>query len=89
MLFCVLGVITTKAELIIPDVEDPALGLPSIELPEPLLFNRKVIELGEKLFFDPFLSRDGTISCATCHVPDQGFAENGKPFSTGLDGKKD
>jgi len=88
MLFCVLGVITTKAELIIPDVEDPALGLPSIELPEPLLFNRKVIELGEKLFFDPFLSRDGTISCATCHVPDQGFAENGKPFSTGIDGKK-
>ena len=62
--------------------------MPSIELPEPLLFNRKVIELGEKLFFDPFLSRDGTISCATCHVPDQGFAENGKPFSTGIDGKK-
>jgi len=27
------------------------------------------IELGRKLFFDPRLSLDGTISCSTCHLP--------------------
>ncbi|MDP2156701.1 MAG: cytochrome-c peroxidase, partial [Nitrospirota bacterium] len=33
------------------------------------------IELGKKLFFDRRLSGDGTMSCATCHVPEQGFAD--------------
>jgi cytochrome c peroxidase len=33
------------------------------------------IQLGEKLFFDPILSRDSTISCASCHKPEHGFAD--------------
>ena len=33
------------------------------------------IELGKKLFFDRRLSGDGTMSCATCHDPDQAFAD--------------
>jgi len=33
------------------------------------------IELGKKLFFDRRLSGDGTTSCATCHVPEQAFAD--------------
>ncbi|MBI5632194.1 MAG: cytochrome-c peroxidase [Nitrospirae bacterium] len=33
------------------------------------------IELGRKLFFDRRLSGDGTTSCATCHVPEQGYAD--------------
>ncbi|MBF0327564.1 MAG: cytochrome-c peroxidase [Nitrospirae bacterium] len=32
-------------------------------------------ELGKKLFFDRRLSGDGTMSCATCHIPDQAFAD--------------
>ncbi|MGH8651336.1 MAG: cytochrome-c peroxidase, partial [Gammaproteobacteria bacterium] len=27
------------------------------------------VELGKKLFFDPRLSADGTVACATCHPP--------------------
>lgn len=27
------------------------------------------VELGKKLFFDPRLSADGTVACATCHLP--------------------
>src|SRR5438445_2177546 len=27
------------------------------------------VELGKKLFFDPRLSGDGNMSCATCHSP--------------------
>ena len=34
---------------------------------------RARIELGRQLFFDPRLSRDGTVSCATCHDPAHGF----------------
>ena len=33
------------------------------------------IELGEKLFFDPILSLDKTISCASCHKPEHGFSD--------------
>lgn len=33
------------------------------------------VELGKKLFFDRRLSGDGTMSCATCHDPEQGFSD--------------
>ena len=32
-------------------------------------------ELGKKLFFDRRLSGDGTMSCATCHIPDLAFTD--------------
>jgi cytochrome c peroxidase len=33
------------------------------------------VELGKKLFFDRRLSGDGTMSCATCHDPSQGYSD--------------
>ena len=33
------------------------------------------VELGKQLFFDRRLSGDGTMSCATCHDPEQGFSD--------------
>ncbi len=33
-------------------------------------------ELGEKLFFDPILSKDKMISCGSCHKPEFAFADN-------------
>lgn len=42
--------------------------------------------LGEKLFFDPILSRDRTVSCASCHKPEHAFADN-VAFSRGIDGQ--
>lgn len=41
-------------------------------------------ELGELLFFDPLLSKDRTISCASCHKPEFAFADN-VPLSFGVD----
>jgi cytochrome c peroxidase len=42
------------------------------------------VALGRKLFFDPSLSRDGTVACATCHRPDHGFSSpDGKPLGVG------
>ena len=39
--------------------------------------------LGHRLFFDPGLSANGEISCATCHDPARGFTD-GLPFARGL-----
>ena len=36
------------------------------------------ISLGEKLFFDTILSGNGTVSCATCHSPETGYADRKK-----------
>ncbi|MEZ6132867.1 MAG: cytochrome c peroxidase [Planctomycetaceae bacterium] len=45
------------------------------------------IELGRQLYFDPRLSSDGTISCASCHHPQEGFARH-TPFGIGVDGQE-
>lgn len=42
-------------------------------------------QLGEKLFFDPILSADNTISCASCHKPQFAFADTAT-FSVGING---
>ncbi|KAA3647934.1 MAG: hypothetical protein DWQ07_02800 [Chloroflexi bacterium] len=43
------------------------------------------VELGRLLFFDPVLSEENDISCATCHHPDLGFSD-GLPQSIGRNG---
>ena len=88
--FSVAGIILLNfsvADIVFPDTEDPGLGLPSIVVPEHSELSKSIVKLGEKLFFDKSLSRDGSVSCATCHVPDQGFTQNDKPKSMGIDGK--
>lgn len=44
-------------------------------------------ELGKLLFFDPILSRDSTISCASCHIPEFAFADT-SAVSDGIHGLK-
>lgn len=39
-------------------------------------FSPQQIDLGRFLFFDPALSKDGSISCASCHQPNKGFSDN-------------
>jgi cytochrome c peroxidase len=55
---------------------------PIPELPVEVFQSSKVL-LGEKLFNDPGLSGDGTISCASCHILNRGGADNRK-LSTGV-----
>jgi cytochrome c peroxidase len=42
--------------------------------------------LGKKLFFDPILSRDGSLSCASCHKPSLAFADT-VSVSAGVEGR--
>jgi cytochrome c peroxidase len=45
------------------------------------------IALGERLFFDPGLSADGTVRCASCHRPEHGFSDTAR-ISTGVYGRR-
>ena len=63
---------------------DPALGLP------PLAVNsasQAQIALGRKLFMDRRLSANNTMSCAMCHIPEQGFAAVELATSIGFEGR--
>jgi cytochrome c peroxidase len=44
------------------------------------------IELGRQLFFDRRLSRDESVSCASCHQPDRVFSD-GRPVAVGVFGR--
>lgn len=43
----------------------------------------RLIDLGRYLFFDPILSGDGTVSCASCHQPERSFTD-GKGRAVGV-----
>ncbi|MCJ8292568.1 MAG: c-type cytochrome [Crocinitomicaceae bacterium] len=45
-------------------------------------------QLGRKLFYDPQLSRDNTISCANCHLQFTGFTHVDHAVSHGIEGRK-
>jgi cytochrome c peroxidase len=53
----------------------PTLGLPAVVPPSDNPMTPARVALGRKLFFDKRLSSDNSISCATCHDPNYGFAD--------------
>jgi cytochrome c peroxidase len=44
-------------------------------------------QLGRHLFYDPIISRDSTISCASCHLQQTGFTHVDHQLSHGIEGK--
>ena len=58
---------------------------PVLEYPADNPNNAVAASLGERLFFDPILSVDSSISCGSCHKPELGFATNDK-VTPGVDG---
>jgi cytochrome c peroxidase len=48
---------------------------------------RETAELGRLLFFSKELSRDRTLSCAGCHLPERAFTD-GKPLAEGVRGQR-
>lgn len=58
-----------------------------LPVPEANPLTKEKVELGRKLFFDTRLSRDNTVSCATCHNPKLAFTDE-RPLATGIGGQK-
>ncbi|HCV45777.1 MAG TPA: photosynthetic protein synthase I, partial [Deltaproteobacteria bacterium] len=71
------------------------VGIPSILFAESgarqtlptMKINAAKAALGKRLFFDERLSGDGALSCASCHIPEKGFAD-GKALSDAYPGTK-
>jgi cytochrome c peroxidase len=62
------------------------LGLPPVPIPADNPPTEDTIALGRRLYYDPTISVDGTISCASCHAPQFAFSDH-QPVSEGV-GKK-
>ncbi|HTZ31825.1 MAG TPA: cytochrome c peroxidase [Methylomirabilota bacterium] len=62
------------------------LGLPPVPIPADNPPTDETIALGRRLYYDPILSVDQTISCASCHAPQYAFSDK-RPVSEGV-GKK-
>lgn len=61
-------------------------GFPEPFIPADNSITKYRIELGKALFFDTILSRDSTISCASCHIPEFAFTDR-KPKGVGIRGQ--
>lgn len=60
---------------------EPIAPVPTVDFPDP-----PRVELGRALFHDPRLSKDGTVSCASCHPLDRGGMD-GRARSVGVGGQ--
>lgn len=56
--------------------QSPLEPLGDIPIPEDNPMKPEVIELGRTLFFDPRLSGNNEVSCATCHDPNLGYGDD-------------
>ena len=70
-----------------PELGKPPLGLKPVPVPADNPLTKEKVELGKQLYFDPRLSCDETVSCASCHDPKKGWS-NGEGVATGVRNQK-
>ncbi len=66
--------------------EGLAAGVALLNIPADNPLTRAKIELGRQLYFDTRLSSDNTVSCASCHHPEDGYARRTQ-FGVGVNGQ--
>lgn len=76
----VLALAATAAQALAPLPE-----LPPVPADNPM--SAAKVALGRQLFFDPRLSVDGTVSCASCHDVIKGTGNDGRATAIGVAGK--
>lgn len=69
--------------LYFPKLMEIPKGFPDINFPEDNAFSEARWNLGKALFFDPIMSLDSSISCASCHLPELAFSDK-VAFSEGV-----
>lgn len=82
-----LALLPACTDYLMPDPRDMLASLPS-EVPAPAdnPTRPETVELGRLLFWDPILSGDRDVACATCHHPDFAYSD-GLPVSVGVGGR--
>lgn len=92
MVVCLLLIVSSCKKD--PSIEDSGNDIITLQVPKGFPYpvipsdnqpTQNKIDLGRKIFFDPILSRDSSISCSSCHHTDKKFTD-GLQFSDGIDG---
>lgn len=100
-LFFIAGLlIACRKEFADPSQNDPGIDVnpkataypleippffPPMDIPTDNPLTKEAVALGRHLFWDPILSGDNSMSCATCHLPEHAFSDPAQ-FSTGITG---
>ncbi len=79
----IVGIVLTLFAVPRATAADVPLGLKPIRHPQDNPPTEAKISLGKQLYFDPRLSSDRSISCASCHDPQKGWS-NGEAVATGF-----
>ncbi|MEM1093046.1 MAG: cytochrome c peroxidase [Bacteroidota bacterium] len=88
-LLAVVGLLLAGCDAPVDDATVALRVPPTFDAPPESAFNRltpEKVNLGERLFFDPLLSRDRTVSCSSCHLPEVAFADP-RRLSAGVEGR--
>lgn len=75
------SIVSCYRDPMIPRHEDDLVEyerMPEIEYPEDNPPSEAAWELGKRLFYEPMLSKDGSVSCASCHLPNLAFSDSTK-----------
>lgn len=98
MIYKILFVVFIGLALVVSCKKEPVAEVFELKFEQPSYFPAPVYTfqnnditmdrfvLGRKLFYDPLLSSDGTISCASCHSQTHGFSDHNTAFSAGVGG---
>ncbi|MEX0812107.1 MAG: cytochrome c peroxidase [Chitinophagales bacterium] len=70
-----------------PFVPDYPAGFPEIKSPKNNQLTVMRVELGRQLFLDKRLSRDSSVACVSCHLPEKALTD-GLALSEGVEGRK-
>ena len=81
LIYIFIGVFSDPYSLFIPK------GFPTPFIPEDNQLSDSRVALGKKLFFDNMMSRDSSLSCASCHQPQFAFSD-GRQKSVGIKGRE-
>jgi cytochrome c peroxidase len=81
-----IGVLVAAPVVAAEPSNGAGLGLPAPDRQAGPLHAQRVA-LGRKLFMDRRLSRNDTMSCGMCHVPEQGFAAVEMAKAVGIEGR--
>jgi cytochrome c peroxidase len=88
-LFSLVGCVADQGDSPIDSLTYPLeipTGFPQMPIPTDNYLTVDRVALGKKLFFDPILSRDGSVSCGSCHWQEHAFADTAV-FSRGIEGR--
>lgn len=90
---CGLLLVACRRDIVLPGDDAPIPfplelppGFPAPTIPDDGPLTVQAVEMGRRIFFDKRLSRDMSISCASCHHPASAFSDT-VPLSRGVEGR--